>query len=102
MSGPQELVKRLSKRKTERLDKPQAKHIPVEVMTGSMFACLERASMHSSLVILKIRHFSIRCWTMCMYEAEESPMIPSNSNIKNIYVTRSELAQYQQRQDDAS
>jgi hypothetical protein len=36
---------------------------PVEVMTGVMFACLERASTHSSLLIWKIKHFSIMCCT---------------------------------------
>ena len=32
----------------------------MEVMTGLMLACLERASMHSSLLILKMMHSSIR------------------------------------------
>lgn len=36
---------------------------PVDVMTGLIFACLERASMHSSLLMLNTRHSSIRWWT---------------------------------------
>jgi len=38
-------------------------NIPVDVMTGLIFACLERASMHSSFDMWKIKHFSIRCCT---------------------------------------
>lgn len=36
---------------------------PVEVMTGSIVACFVRASMHSSFVMWKIKHFSIICCT---------------------------------------
>uniref|UniRef100_A0A2P2PLB9 Uncharacterized protein n=1 Tax=Rhizophora mucronata TaxID=61149 RepID=A0A2P2PLB9_RHIMU len=36
----------------------------VEVMTGLMLACLARASMHSSLLILNMMHSSIRWCTM--------------------------------------
>lgn len=43
--------------------KEKTMNIPVEVMTGSMAACLERASTHSSLFMWKIRHFSIRSCT---------------------------------------
>lgn len=41
--------------------------IPVEVMTDLMSACLARASMHSSLLMRKRRHCSIRCctWRPC-------------------------------------
>ena len=39
---------------------------PVEVMTGLIFACLDKASMHSSLLMLNIKHSSIR-WCTCIY-----------------------------------
>jgi len=35
----------------------------VEVITGLMLACFDKASMHSSFVMWKIKHFSIRCCT---------------------------------------
>jgi len=47
----------------ERLKLYTSRYIPVEVMTGLIFACLERASMHSSFVMWKIKHFSIKCCT---------------------------------------
>lgn len=37
--------------------------LPVEVITGLIFAYLERASMHSSLLMFNTMHSSIRCCT---------------------------------------
>jgi hypothetical protein len=57
---------------------------PVEVMTGSMFPCFERASMHSCLVIWKIRHFSIRCctYTYNCSSDDDDQLIVNNINNK--------------------